>query len=49
MHSSTEPGGYMQWDEFDAKGSKILVAKDAIHTSHVNTLAQQIGNYDQLS
>lgn len=44
-----KPGGYMQWDEFDAKGSKILVAKDAIHTSHVNTLAQQIGNYDQLS
>lgn len=46
MCSSTEPGGYIQWDEFNTIESKIVSSQDH-NMGSVNRLAQYTGNSDR--
>lgn len=47
MLSSTEPGGYIQRDEFNSIVNRIIVLPRAISTTSVKRLIKYVGNNDR--
>lgn len=45
--ASTEPGGYIQWDEFDAVKSRVISSPNAIRTGDVESLNGYVGNVNE--
>lgn len=45
--ATTEPGGYIQWDEYDAVKSRVISSPNATRTGDVARLSGYVGNINQ--